>query len=324
MEKKLNYNTIDVVKLVMAICVVAIHTHPFENMPNMSFLGYYNSFIECAVPFFFLASGFLLASRFDGINDLIIIKKHIIKLVKLYLKWMIIYTPLELCYANRNRIPMLKEILLYLRGVLLLGQQYNSWPLWYLLSSIYALLLIYILIKRKSKKIILFSAFFIMFLSFSFDFIVTKNNYNGLLSTLSEIIIRTIANGRILQGFFYIVFGAALVNCRGGILIYSFLFIIGLIGNRNFDGIIGSLFLVVSSIGLFKTVSLIRLKDSQIYLKLRKLSTDIYLIHMYVWSFYYYFVYGRKTYGMDSFIFVTVFSVLISYLWYSVKNSKVI
>jgi len=54
------YNSIDIVKWIMAIFVIAIHTHPFNNIDNDIFLLIYNYIMKSAVPFFFMASSFLL------------------------------------------------------------------------------------------------------------------------------------------------------------------------------------------------------------------------------------------------------------------------
>lgn len=56
-----------------------------------------------------------------------------------------------------------------------------------------------------------------------------------------------------------------------------------------------------------------------IYPKLRSMSTIIYLVHMYVWTFYYMIVYGEKTHGADSFIVTSIVAVLVA-LGYIVIN----
>lgn len=71
------------------------------------------------------------------------------KVIKLYVIWMIIYFPLALVDLMYNETGLVRETLLYARGFFLRGEQYNSWPLWYLLSTIYALLLLIYLQKKR-------------------------------------------------------------------------------------------------------------------------------------------------------------------------------
>ena len=77
---------------------------------------------------------------------------------------------------------------------------------------------------------------------------------------------------------------------------------------------------MVSSILLFLVVLNIKLKDKYIYINLRKMSTIIYFIHLYVWTGYYMIVYGEKRYGLDSFIVTICISTIISMAYLFFKN----
>ena len=58
-----NYNSIDLMKFVMALCVVTIHTYIVDGM-NPSFLrDILHSLIRNAVPFFFIPSSFFIMKR---------------------------------------------------------------------------------------------------------------------------------------------------------------------------------------------------------------------------------------------------------------------
>lgn len=43
------------------------------------------------------------------------------------------------------------------------------------------------------------------------------------------------------------------------------------------------------------------------------MSKGVYLTHMYIWSFYYKIVYGKKTYGIDSFLLTSVVAVALTF-----------
>lgn len=104
---------------------------------------------------------------------------------------------------------------------------------------------------------------------------------------------------------------------------YVFAFIVGMIGNIAFGSSTLSLIMVaLSAIGLFGIVKSINLPDATIYPYMRKMSTVIYFIHMYVWSFYYKIVYGEKTYGMDSFLATALISLVISGIYVGIIRYK--
>ncbi len=79
------------------------------------------------------------------------------------------------------------------------------------------------------------------------------------------------------------------------------------------DEIMSSYLLMITSIALFGIIEKIGLKNNSIYGYFRNMSTIIYLIHMYIWSFYYKIVYGEKTFGIDSFLVTSIVSTIISF-----------
>jgi peptidoglycan/LPS O-acetylase OafA/YrhL len=130
----------------MAIAVVAIHTHLLENCKNDIIIKIYSSIVELAVPFFFLTSGFLLSAKmsfsFNKKNDIIRTKKQTKKIVKMYILWTLIYLPLAVYHLLSSETSPVRATLIYIKGFIFVGEQYNSWPLWYLLSTIYAFAII--------------------------------------------------------------------------------------------------------------------------------------------------------------------------------------
>ena len=65
MEKSNNsYNLIDLFKLIMAICVVAIHTNPLYSCDNKTIVSIYNTVVGVANPFFFLSIVFLIGKKY--------------------------------------------------------------------------------------------------------------------------------------------------------------------------------------------------------------------------------------------------------------------
>ena len=52
-----NYNSIDLIKFIMALCVVTIHTYIVDSMKPSQLQDTLYSLIRSAVPFFFITSG---------------------------------------------------------------------------------------------------------------------------------------------------------------------------------------------------------------------------------------------------------------------------
>lgn len=147
------YNSLDAGKFFMAIIVVAMHTEPLINCEINYINKIYDGLKLVAVPFFFVTAGFLLAKKmkypYTDSKSLLILKDYIFRMIKLYVIWNIVYCPLAIWSYWKSGRPAWKCCLYYIRSFFLVGEQYNSWMLWYLLSTIYGLSLWYILLKKK-------------------------------------------------------------------------------------------------------------------------------------------------------------------------------
>ena len=117
--------SIDFIKFIMAICVVAIHTHPLETVTNNVVINnLYNEFVNLAVPFFFMTNGYLLFQKVNT-NDMnetfSALKNFGVKMLKLYMIWNIVYLPLSVYPYIKFKETILKSILVYVRDFLLVG-----------------------------------------------------------------------------------------------------------------------------------------------------------------------------------------------------------
>lgn len=317
-SKQTNYNSIDLVKFIMAFAVIAIHTHPLEFCQNEIILSIYTNIIEMAVPFFFLASGFFLEKKSKEPWDSGVIYSQLIKVLKMYLLWMAIYTPLSIHHGFSQHETIKDWCLKFMQGLFFVGEQYNSWHLWYLLSTIYALLLIMALMKRGiSRKGLLLVSISFAFLSIGIDtFVTVAQGIEHLplpLKLAQGILNRSIVSGRIFSGMVFIPLGMYLarnkLNMAANIVLFSVSFVMRCVINNV---AVDALLLIGVSIGFWGIIENYALGQSPIYSRLRKASTVIYLVHMYVWTFYYFFVYGEMTYGIDSFVMTSVLSCVIA------------
>lgn len=139
------YKGIDIFKFIMAILVVMIHAQPFTSVNETLNQIVVDCIARIAVPFFFVASGFLLWSKEDTYADRT--KKYCIRMLKLYFMWSAIYLPINLyeCVTERN-MGLAEAALDILRRTFFSG---SYMQLWYLLALVVAVVLIELCEKRK-------------------------------------------------------------------------------------------------------------------------------------------------------------------------------
>ena len=151
-SSRINFPDLDVAKLLMALLVVEIHTRPLRNFP------FAETIIEgvdvVAVPFFFMASAFLC---FRGLDEsafaerssygAIRARKTIAKLLRLYLTWTAIFLPVTIFGSFIYGDSLAHGVAVFMRGVLFVGENYYSWPLWYLLASVIGFGLAYVFLR---------------------------------------------------------------------------------------------------------------------------------------------------------------------------------
>ena len=132
---------IDLVKVLMAFVVVSIHTTAWQ------LLG----IREVAVPYFFLVSGFFLYGKMTGERtaDLAAIRGWTFKILRLYLIWTAIYLPFTVYGMVQDGLSWKQALAVFVRNLAFVGENYMSWPLWYLLSMIWSGVLFYLLRALK-------------------------------------------------------------------------------------------------------------------------------------------------------------------------------
>ena len=301
------YPGIDLMKLIMAVLVIAIHTDPLIGCPQSGLLELWESLTKTAVPFFFLCTGFFLGDRQEAV------RRYLQKNIKLYALWSAIYAPLAIWFfiSNHNSLP--SAIVSYLCGFFLVGENYNSWMLWYLLSGIYAL--IFVLCLRKCRLrlplVTLLGGICFLLGQLLMEFAAYPGSLPEILALVQRLAARLPSFGRLFTGFLYIPLGMLLSgkSFRPGTGIA--LFLLGILGDTLLAGLPGTLLRIAAAVGLFLIASTLPLKASRVYPALRKASTVLYFTHMYVWTAYYTLVYGQKTFGADSFLATTAICLLL-------------
>jgi hypothetical protein len=187
-----------------------------------------------------------------------------------------------------SQVDTVKGILSFFRGFLLLGENYNSYPLWYLLSLSYSLLAMLFLAKRKVRfqNVWLLSlCIFIIGSIFSF---IEKNaaTLAAPLQVFARLYSITLGDSRLFNGFFFLTCGIALYRLRlkPSILVCVFCCVCGVLGELMDSS--GMTFIPIIVIPLFLIFVSVKWKDSKLYRVFRLSSTVMYFTHMIFYSIY--------------------------------------
>ncbi len=329
------YNSIDLFKLIFSFAVIAIHTEPFHNC-TIEWIVRINKVVTgLAVPFFFISAGFLLGNKlsldYEKVEkDVLILKKYLKRILKMYLIWMLIYMPLAISHYSLSGYTFIKGLAYYVNGLIFVGEQYNNWVLWYLLSTVYVILLLLIIIKKNNSfkpltSILLTISVVASIIVVVFGFVGhLQSETHGILGSGQKVVSMVFSSGRIFNGFIYIPIGIVLSKKSIPTTYCICFFCVGIIGKFvMIDKYISLYPLIISSVGLFELILRLNLSNKVLYSVMRKMSTTVFLIHLYIWTAYYMVVYGTKTYGADSFIVVSMVSALISiFVWIVYNKNK--
>ena len=212
----MNLNGVDLFKFLFSFAVVAIHAHLLDGQEG-SIVSALRIVENLAVPFFFIVSGFFLGKKISEGNEFEVYKHYICRFLKMYMIWCFVYLPINIYY----------ELIVYkftlgftvfdlIRGWLLVGENPYSWPLWYLLASAVAVLLIYIFRKLKfSFSIILLCSLVLFIIGYCYttyhDALYNLNPFSHNIMMLYDKSFRTTRNG-FFEGLAYIMLGLFLAK----------------------------------------------------------------------------------------------------------------
>ena len=316
------YRVLDVMKFVMAIVVVAIHTRPELSFSSLFIRNFFETVYSIAVPFFFMASGFLLFRKISlplTAEGELRIKSYLKRMCKLYGLWTIVYLPLTIYGFYLSGISPLKAFVLFLRNIFLVGENYMSWPLWYLLALIVAVSIVYVLLKLNVPR------GWIVSISIGMALIGIGLDYckeNSIVDWITDIYFTAFLNTRngFFIGFLYVALGMISsklerISIFGPIL----LFVLGVCGISlklplSNALVICSIF-ICSISGIGKNIS------QNTSVRFRQMSSIIYFFHMIIMAG---LVIGVNiNNGVLLFSLVTVFTLIISYRLLNFRDSRI-
>jgi len=204
-----NLNCVDLMKFIFALLIVALHKNPLTSINLDVNFFIVNYIARLAVPFYFIASGYFLFRKTSYEEfDISVVLKYAWKIYKLYLIWTIIYMyPIIKNQILTDSNGFFHGILVWIRDFVFSGSYFH---LWYLNATVFAVLLVGILIKKKIKirKIIIIASVFYgigLFEQAYFGLILPLEKYDWLWSLVKLLgnVIVTTRNG-LFEGFLFI------------------------------------------------------------------------------------------------------------------------
>ncbi len=143
-----NYDIFDLVKYILSIMVIAIHSSLF---PMVLY-----PWLRLAIPLFFIISSFLLFKKINTSpkeERKSIIKKYIIRLIKLYLFWFIILIPFTI---HRNINIFNNGVITGIMRIISSAFFSSTFPgSWYIIATIEGTLIVSYLSKKYNWKLLL-------------------------------------------------------------------------------------------------------------------------------------------------------------------------
>ena len=297
MGKKIQFYGLDITKFICALLVIMIHTAPFiEVAPNVNFY-LVQVMARIAVPFFFLASGFLFFMKLNqegtwkDEENLDSLKHYLIRIGILYLCWSAVYFLFTLVSWLKDGFQWVM-LARYVRDFFFTGSCYH---LWFLPSLMVGMVITYFLYFKGSRWTALISVLMLYFLG------MLINVYGALLLQIPVIstvykaytaVFVTSRNGLFFAPLFLLM-GAYFATAKSiltkrdaliGLLISFVLLALEATMLRNFhymnDLTSMYLFLIPLEFFLFSWVVQLQPKEHKIYPFLRKSSLLIYVSHI--------------------------------------------
>lgn len=177
MEQK-RYTVVDLVKFVSAIFIISIHTQPLENINKEISFVLEDILGRMAVPFFLVCSGYFIGKSSKNTGEIFLpnkeyLKRQFIKILKLYVGWSLVYFPIVV--YNWNKIGWFSAFAFvdWIIGFFTRGSYYH---LWYLISLLYAIPLVYFImrmVKKKYYSIIIVVLYAIQVIVYAYNFTVS-------------------------------------------------------------------------------------------------------------------------------------------------------
>ena len=136
------YGNLDLIKMPLALLIVFRHIGQMFCFEDVYWRYFINTISTIGVTSFFIISGFLF---FRKPADEVRLKKQVLRILKLYICWSLIYSPVIIYRYLKAGIAFPQAIVDFIQKSLFSGSYYH---LWYLPSLIVAIYIVYILREK--------------------------------------------------------------------------------------------------------------------------------------------------------------------------------
>lgn len=316
---KREFKGIDITKFILALLVVAGHTHPFKDITNPTFLQIWNGILFLVVPYFFMAAGYFLFGKVftkpDKDAQLAALWPYLKRIISLYVYWTIIFLPITIWRAATNDLSITQDLVLFIRGTFFFGENYFSWPLWFLLSMIYSIAFIYLLIYINLKiDAIFFISILVLIVAMIFNYSVEAETENKYVQALGKVVKYLFLTGRLFTGMFYLLMGGmiALGKIKLSRPSLALMAIIAIAFQFFKIDVFSALMFALLPVALFYITLTWHLDHVKNNAFLRRCSTVMYFTHMIV--FFLYIIIFRQVpyFGWDAFLVAAAVPILLT------------
>ncbi len=262
---------VDLIKYIMAIGVIVIHVGAvFDG--DATFPKTVVWWMRSAVPFFFIASGYLFATRNQGWGDSKFYREKALHVYRIFGCWLIVYLPVAAITYWEQDYTIAHAIKSYIVGIFTYGQCPGA-PLWYLYALGGFMVTMYIACRYMIPKQYIVVWFILIYLT---DYFVSE----GIITTDSLAIKWFyLLTRRAFGGGVYILSGMAIYYLRNYfvrsliLLCITITSIVCFYFNTPF-------WELLSGVAFFVLALKITLPDNKIWLYMRHQSMWIYYTHM--------------------------------------------
>lgn len=205
-------------------------------------------------------------------------------MLKLYLLWSLAYLPLAIFDYRRSGLGVREAAIRYIKGLVFSGEHYGSWMLWYMISAIYALGIIYLLLKIKVNPWAITALGLVFILcGAALDMLSgTTNDISPAINFIRKLMWATTGNGKVFRGLFYISFGMLLTKIKIPVWADVLITLCGFAGCVAFNKYTG-FFVILCAVGLFGIIISVKVPYVSDRKILRRASMIIYFMHLYVY-----------------------------------------
>lgn len=334
----MQYKGIDIMKFIMALFVVVLHTHPLQTVNAAADFATADVIARVAVPFFFVASGFLLEKQMSArqTENKAILLRYAKKVLTLYCIWTVIYLPIIISSKIIDSEESLaKSTFSAVRDFIFAG---SYGQLWYLPAVAVGVLLVFLLRKYLGERwsaVILIILFLAGLTTQSyFGLTLAKWNPDGILwkgmKAVKKVMV-TCRNGVFFGGIF-IYMGTWIARCNlkmkqwmavSGLILSTILFYIeasylwgaGFVREKD-------MYLMLLPTAFFLMMLALQIQTEADTAFLRKMSINIYLVHTAFKFVYREFMGEDNESGMLLFLFTLAGSLITAYLIEWMKRRK--